>query len=138
MACKKYKLYEACIRLQNLSDACEHSLCNECQQHDLTHRQLYYLRIIDTCQEMTFSRLATLTNNSKPTITELVNRLIAQDCVYKQKSSKDKRVCYIYLTEKGKKLARLEGIKQMRIVEHINECLSEDEISCLIELLNKL
>ncbi len=138
MECKRYRLYEAYLNLLELNDACSASVCSECQNNDLTRRQIYYLRVIDSQEDMTASRLADITSNSKPTITELVNRLIAGDCVYKEKSSKDRRVCYIHLTPKGKKIARSEELTQLRLVEHIEKSLTEDEVNTLIELLNKL
>ncbi|WP_243684757.1 MarR family transcriptional regulator [Methanosarcina barkeri] len=45
---------------------------------------------------MTFSRLARITRNSKPTITEMVNKFVKMDCVYKEKSSKDGRIFFTF------------------------------------------
>ena len=138
MTCKRHELYQAYMKLLELGSQCSETISHECQAKAMTRKQVYYLRIIDENNNMTFSKLADFTSNSKPTITEVINKFISWDCVYKEKSDKDKRVCYIHLTPKGKRIARAEELTQVRLIERIEACLDESEINTLITLLNKL
>ena len=138
MTCKKHELYQAYLRLLEIGGSCGASIAHECQAETMTPKQIYYLKIIDHNDDMTFSKLAHYTSNSKPTVTEMINRFIANGCVYKEKSANDKRVCYIHLTPKGKRIARAEEMTQIKLIERIESCLSEEEVSLLISLLNKL
>lgn len=138
MVCKKHELYQAYMKLLEIGSQCSNTISCECQMNELTRKQVYYLRIIDENNEMTFSKLADFTSNSKPTITEMINKFISWDCVYKEKSEMDKRVCYIRLTPKGKRIARAQELTQFKLIERIEDSLSEDEINMLIIILNKL
>ena len=45
---------------------------------DITVKQIGYLRAIDGHEEVTFSKLAKITRNSKTTITEKINKFVPQ------------------------------------------------------------
>lgn len=138
MACKKKELFEAYKRIVDLNSACGDNIRHQCQSAGLTVRQIYYLRIIDSNRAMTFSQLADCTSNSKPTISEMINKFISQDCVYRERSTEDKRVFYIRLTEKGQRIARADELSWLMLAEKIERSLTEDEINLLIELFNKI
>lgn len=138
MACKKIELYKAYHKLLQIeADLLENEDC-ECQTQDMTLKQVYYLRIIDQKDKVTFSQLAQETCNSKPTITELISKFISMDCVYRERSSEDRRVYYIYLTPKGKLIARAQERTQIRFIDHIRNSLTDNELSQFITLLNKI
>lgn len=137
MACKRKGLFEAYINFVKIGYECSEDTKKGCCC-DLTHKQISYLQVIDEHGDITFSDLAKCEDISKPTVTEMVNRLIDRGCVYKERSSKDRRVSYIRLTDKGRQIAHAEETAQMRLVERIEQCLTDDEITELIILLNKL
>ena len=68
----------------------------------------------------------------------MVNKFVKMDCVYKEKSSKDGRIFYIRLTEKGQKIARAEENALLRVIEKMADSLDEKEIDTLINLLEKV
>ncbi|MEG0075179.1 MAG: MarR family winged helix-turn-helix transcriptional regulator [Eubacterium sp.] len=138
MECKKHELFQAYMKLLEIGYDCSKAINHECQIKNLTNKQIHYLKIIDENNDMTFSKLADFTSISKPTVTEMINKFILCDCVYKEKSDQDKRVCYIHLTTKGRRIARAEELTQLRLIERIESCLDENEINLLIDLLNKL
>ena len=76
----------------------------------LTLKQIEYLKKFDEHEYVTISQLAEDLNLSKPSITEMVKKFIQLDCVKKEQCSHDARVYYLFLTEKGKRIARLEQI----------------------------
>jgi len=138
MSCPKNRLYEAYYSLYKLRGDCSCQLIDACDGMDITLKQIEYLKLIDQTENMTFSQLAKLTNNSKPTVTEMVNKCIKSGCLYKEKSNEDGRVSYLHLTEKGKKLARSEQITLLKTVDKIMNALSEDELDSLTSLLEKV
>ncbi|WP_296561111.1 MarR family winged helix-turn-helix transcriptional regulator [uncultured Acetobacterium sp.] len=138
MTCKKNELYEAYHKLLKL-DATLHENENcQCQAEDVTSKQKYYLKVIDKNYRVTFSQLAQETQNSKPTITELISKFISMGCVYRERSPEDGRVYFIYLTPKGKSIARSEERTQIQFIERIKNSLTDDELDQLITLLNKI
>ncbi|MDN5307203.1 MAG: hypothetical protein PWP16_566 [Eubacteriaceae bacterium] len=138
MICKKNDLYEVYQRLHELEAEFLHTEKSCCQAQELTMNQIKYLKIIDARFRVTFSELAEETKNSKPTITETINRFITQGCVYRERSAEDRRVYYIYLTPKGKSIARAQEKTKLRLIERIQENLTDDEMKQFITLLNKV
>jgi DNA-binding MarR family transcriptional regulator len=131
-------LSNAFDKLLKIKGECNCEINNNCRYSNLTVKQIYYLKIIGENEEMTFSKLAKVTHNSKPTITEMINKFIDYGCVYKKKSDEDKRVYYIYLTEEGAKIANTEERTRIKVVQRINRSLDEHEIMLLTEILNKI
>ncbi|MBC3795538.1 MarR family transcriptional regulator [Acetobacterium tundrae] len=134
MTCKKNELYQAYQKLLQM----EADFLEEGQARDITIKQVYYLRIIDQNYRVTFSQLAQETRNSKPTITELISKFISMGCVYRERSPEDGRVYFIYLTPKGKSIARAEEKTQVLLVERITNSLTDEELDQFITLLNKI
>jgi hypothetical protein len=50
----------------------------------------------------------------------------------------DKRVSFIYLTEKGKGIARIEESTIYKVVDRIIGSLHDDEVNTLINLFSKV
>ena len=113
-------------------------IISECGLSDMTVRQVAYLRAIDEQGEMTFSRLAEITANSKPTITGMIDRFVQMECVYREPCPGDKRCMYIHLTEKGKTVAQAEQAALRRTIEQIADSLDENELDLLIGILRKI
>ena len=138
MRSKINNLLEAYRNLLKVKGDCSCEISRECAPQGLTIKQVEYLKIIDNHSEITFSMLADLTRNSKPTITEMINKFISSNCVYKEPCQNDRRVSYIQLTEEGRKIARREEAIIERLVQRINNSLDDKEIDTLIKLLRKI
>jgi DNA-binding MarR family transcriptional regulator len=139
MTCNKQRLMEATVQIAELGDACsEHAKACCCEDGALTARQMACLRVLDTDKNITFSDLAVRFGLSKPTVTELIGKLMDSGCVVKEKSREDRRVYYIRLTDKGKAIARMKLRAQMQLVEQIESQLNEIEIETLITLIHKI
>ena len=129
------EVFENLIRIKN---ECSCTIFSECGLSDMTVKQIAYLKAIDEQGEVTFSRLAEITRNSKPTITEMINKFVRMDCVYRERSPDDGRILYIRLTEKGRKLAQAERIALHRLIEQVMVTLDDHEMELLIEILQKV
>lgn len=138
MVARDEHLQEVLEHLLMLKNECSCSIFSECGLADMTVKQIAYLRIIDEHGDVTFSRLAEITKNSKPTITELVNRFVRMECVYREPSRDDGRILYIRLTEKGQKVARAEQAALHRVIERMIDSLDEHELDLLIGVLQKV
>jgi DNA-binding MarR family transcriptional regulator len=131
-------LCEAFENLIRLKSECSCNIFSECGLSDMTVKQIAYLKIIDQHGEITFSRLAEITRNSKPTITELINRFVRMECVFRERCPDDGRILYIRLTEKGQKIAQAEQAAMQRVIERMVNSLDERELDLLVEILHKV
>lgn len=131
-------LLKAFHNLMALKGQCSDKVCDLHGVAEMTVTQINYLKIIDSTDNMTFSLLAEKTKITKPSVSDLINKLVALGCVYKEPCTADKRVTYIRLSEKGTNIARYEQTAVKNLMKKIMQSLSENEIEELIKLLNKV
>jgi DNA-binding MarR family transcriptional regulator len=125
-------------RLLRMKNECSCTIFSECGLADMTVKQIAYLKVINEQGDVTFSRLAEITRNSKPTITEMINRFVRMECVYREPCPEDGRILYIRLTDKGKKIAQAEHDALRRVIERMVNSLDEHEQELLLEILKKV
>lgn len=130
-----FLVFENLIKIKS---ECSCQIFSECGLSDITLKQVEYLKAIDGYEEVTFSRLAKITRNSKPTITEMINKFVKMECVYRERSQDDGRIFYIRLTEKGRMIARAEESALLQVIEKMVNSLDENELDMLINILGKL
>lgn len=135
---KKEHLFIVFENLFKIKSECSCEIFSECGLSDITMKQIGYLKTIDENGDVTFSKLAKITNNSKPTITEMINKFARMQCVYREKSPDDGRIYYIRLTEKGRRIAHAEEKALLRVIEKMADSLDEKEMESLIKLLEKV
>lgn len=110
----------------------------ELDMSQLTIKQIEHLNIINSCDNLTFGKLAEITALSKPTVTEMINKFIKLGCVYKERSPVDARTYYIKLTERGYKIANAHETSVDILAEQIRANLTEKEIDTLVDLIAKI
>jgi DNA-binding MarR family transcriptional regulator len=130
-----FEVFENLIRIRN---ECSCTILSECGLSDMTIKQIAYLKVIDEHGDVTFSRLAEITRNSKPTITEMINKFVRMECVYRERCPHDGRILYIRLTDKGQKIAKAEHHAMRRVIERMINSLDEHERDLLVEILQKV
>ena len=131
-------LFEVIEKILRLKNECSCTIFSECGLSDLTVRQITYLKVIAEQDEVTFSRLAEITHNSKPTISEMINKFVRMECVYREPCPNDGRILYIRLTDKGQKIAKADHHALRRVIERMMNSLDEDETDLLIGILQKV
>jgi DNA-binding MarR family transcriptional regulator len=124
--------------LFKIKSECSSEILCGCGLPDITLKQIGYLKIIDMHGEITFSKLAEVTRNSKPTISEMINNFIRMECVYKKRSPSDGRVFHICLTEKGQTICRCEQKALFQLTEKVTYSLTDDELKTLVSILEKV
>lgn len=128
-------LYEKLVSLNMTSRKEQES---KCKMKNLTEGQFKYLQLIDKHEPLTSGEFAKLTCVSKPTVTQLINRFTECGYVRKESCPTDKRVCYLHITEEGRKIARIEERAHVEVVHYIQTSLDEEELLQLISLLDKI
>lgn len=130
-----FLIFDSLIRIKS---ECSCGIFSECSLSDITLKQIHYLKTIDQNGEVTFSRLAEITQNSKPTITGMIDKLVRMDCVYREQCPDDGRIYYIRLTGRGEMIARAEQKALQQVIERLINSLDGDEIDTLIKILRKV
>ncbi|UED77698.1 MarR family winged helix-turn-helix transcriptional regulator [Brevibacillus sp. DP1.3A] len=87
---------------------------------------------------VTMKELAEYIHRTKPTVTVLVNKLVACGYVIREKDVNDNRITYIKLTQRGMELQPIFKAVSNRIREMMYGGLSEAEGELLENLLEKV
>jgi DNA-binding MarR family transcriptional regulator len=100
---------------------------------NITITQLKSLIYIYDKGRASFKELAGALNVSPPVVTGIVDRLTSQDIISRITGSRDRRIQWLTITEKGKQL--LNDIRQDNTSEMIRmlEVLSEEDIEALVK-----
>ena len=108
------------------------------KENNITNTEDHYLNIIFILKKITLTKFAEMAKITKPAATQIINKYIDKGYVTKKISEKDKRVCYIELTEQLKKYFT-ESYKKLNKI--YNDCLTfltEEEMNQLNTLLLKI
>lgn len=96
------------------------------------------LRILNRTNKEMVSRVANELNVSNSHITAVTENLINKGFVTRSRSTSDRRVVYLEITEQGKDLvAKMEGAKKQYLQERFST-LSEEEMNIMISISKKL
>lgn len=96
------------------------------------------LRILNRTNKEMVSRVANELNVSNSHITAVTEKLINKGFVTRSRSTSDRRVVYLEITEQGKELvAKMEGEKKKYLQERFS-ALSEDEMDIMISISKNL
>ena len=138
MSDKRQELLKAYRNLMTIKCECKSKVFGMYNIAEMTVKQINYLKIIDNYDNMTFSQLAEITKITKPSVTDLINKLQGVGCIYKEKCSEDARVSYIRLTEKGINIARHEKTAVENLIDRMMKSLNNEEVNKLIKIFNKV
>ncbi len=136
MSDKREELLKAYQNLMTIKGECRSKVCGMYGIAEMTVKQINYLKIIDNYDNMTFSQLAEITKITKPSVTDLINKLQGLGCIYKEKCAEDGRVSYIRLTEKGINIARHENTAIENLIDRMMKSLNNEEVNELIKIFN--
>ncbi|MFH0974386.1 MAG: MarR family winged helix-turn-helix transcriptional regulator [Spirochaetota bacterium] len=87
---------------------------------------------------LTMTDLSGKINKTQPTITVLINKLVALGYVKKEKSQNDGRIFYISLTKKGESFRKIFYEISQELNKKIHSVLTETESDTIDELLGKI
>ena len=100
--------------------------------------ELFTMLFIDKRKEITMSELAQFIHSPMSTTTGIVDRLVKQNAIRRDRSETDRRIVVLHLTNKGSEIIR--DLKDL-ITQYLNvimEGLSDTEQQYLIKIILKV
>ena len=105
---------------------------------DISYNDFHIIEAIGTKEPKSMSTVAKLMNVTTGTLTKAKDGLTEKEYVIRERSKQDKRVVWVYLTEKGKAAYKHHEEFHWRMISHIKEGLNDKELPVLIYSLAKL
>lgn len=106
---------------------------------NLTLNNIHVLEAVDSFKNYcSMSELANKLNITSSTLSTNIKKLIKEKYLIKLQSNQDKRVYYIKLTAKGKKIVKIHDEYHKQMVDIIIANLGNKETANLIDLLSKI
>jgi DNA-binding MarR family transcriptional regulator len=106
--------------------------------YDVTPIQILCMQTIQETGPMTLASLAKMTYVSASTLVGVIDRLEDRELLKRERSQKDRRYTFIYLTEKGQEqLKVLPPALHAKLTEGI-EKLDQDELREIVTALDKI
>jgi DNA-binding MarR family transcriptional regulator len=105
---------------------------------DLTGPQLTVLKMLEGLGDLSLSDLSDRIRAQNSTVTGIIDRMEREGLVVRTRSTEDRRVVRIKLTEKGARIARDIAVEPMEIFRTALENLSPGEMRDLLKILTKI
>jgi DNA-binding MarR family transcriptional regulator len=100
--------------------------------------EIFSLLLIDKKKEIIMTELAEYINSPMSTVTGIVNRLVKDGYIIRERSEQDRRIVVLKLAEKG--IEEIRGLKKL-IAEYMNkvaEKLTQEEIQSIAHIADKV
>jgi len=107
-------------------------------QFGLTGPQLTVIKLLETFENLSLSSLSERIRAQNSTVTGIIDRMERESLVRRERSTADRRVVHISLSEKGQKLAKQIQVEPMEIFRGALQSLSHAELRDLLRIMNKL
>jgi DNA-binding MarR family transcriptional regulator len=108
------------------------------RQVDLTGPQLTVLKMLEGLGDLSLSELSERIRAQNSTVTGIIDRMERESLVVRTRSTEDRRVVKIKLTDKGSKIARAIAVEPMEIFRGALDGLSAGEARELLKILTKI
>lgn len=104
----------------------------------LTGPQLTVLKLLETFRDLSLSSLSERIRAQNSTVTGIIDRMEREDLVARVRSTTDRRVVHIRLSDKGFRVARQIEVEPMEIFRGALLELTARDLSDLLRILGKL
>jgi MarR family transcriptional regulator, organic hydroperoxide resistance regulator len=105
---------------------------------NVTGPQLTVVKLLETIGDLSLSELSDKIRAQNSTVTGIIDRMEREGLVLRVRSTEDRRVVRIHLTEKGQDLAREIPVEPMEILRSALSGLSAAETAELLRLMTKV
>jgi DNA-binding MarR family transcriptional regulator len=105
---------------------------------ELTGPQLTVLKMLEGLGDLSLSDLSERIRAQNSTVTGIIDRMEREGLVLRSRSTEDRRVVRIKLTDKGARIARDIAVEPMEIFRSALESLTPAEMSDLLRILTKI
>lgn len=134
--------YRQCESIGYLLKRCYNVLSSDIDQqlapYDLTHPQFMILMTLNQHNCSTAAELARESMNDTGATTRMLDRLEAKDIIRRERSTEDRRVINIVLTDLGKLVVEKMPVVAINVLNEHLQHFEPDEITTLTRLLGKL
>jgi MarR family transcriptional regulator, organic hydroperoxide resistance regulator len=107
-------------------------------QFGLTGPQLTVIKLLETFSDLSLSSLSERIRAQNSTVTGIIDRMEREGLVRRERSTVDRRVVHIRLSDKGLKLARQIQVEPMEIFRDALASLTQADLRDLLRIMNKL
>lgn len=107
-------------------------------QFGLTGPQLTVVKLLETFENLSLSSLSERIRAQNSTVTGIIDRMEREGLVRRDRSTTDRRVVHIRLSEKGQKLAGQIQVEPMELFRGALQSLSQADLRDLLRIMNKL
>lgn len=104
----------------------------------LTGPQLTVVKLLEALGDLSLSELSERIRAQNSTVTGIIDRMEREELVARERSTEDRRVVKIRLTEKGRELARDIPVEPMEVFRNALLSLSKEEMRDLLKILLKV
>ncbi|HVJ94252.1 MAG TPA: MarR family transcriptional regulator [Labilithrix sp.] len=105
---------------------------------DLTGPQLSVMKMLEQIGDLSLSELSERIRAQNSTVTGIIDRMERENLVVRERSTEDRRVVFIKLTPKGRRLAEEIPVEPMEIFRGALESLTATEVRELVRILGKV
>lgn len=105
---------------------------------DITYNDFHVIEAIGTAEPKSMSTVAKLMDVTTGTLTKAMDGLTDKGYVIRERSKQDKRVVWVYLTDKGRAAYKHHEEFHWKMISHVKGNLNEQELPVLIYSLAKL
>jgi DNA-binding MarR family transcriptional regulator len=105
---------------------------------ELTGPQLTVIKMLQAFGDLSLSELSERIRAQNSTVTGIIDRMEREGLVARSRSTEDRRVVHIKLTDKGARIAREIAVEPMEILRAALEGLSPAESRDLLRILTKI
>ncbi len=104
----------------------------------LTGPQLTVIKLLESFHDLSLSSLSERIRAQNSTVTGIIDRMEREGLVRRERSTSDRRVVHIRLSEKGHKLAREIQVEPMEIFRDALASLCPADLRDLLRIMNQL
>jgi DNA-binding MarR family transcriptional regulator len=105
---------------------------------ELTGPQLTVLKMLEGLGDLSLSELSERIRAQNSTVTGIIDRMEQAGLVARVRSTEDRRVIKIKLTDRGARIARSIAVEPMEVFRGALESLSPGEVRDLLRILTKV
>ncbi len=104
----------------------------------LTGPQLTVIKLLETFENLSLSSLSERIRAQNSTVTGIIDRMEREGLVRRERSTTDRRVVHIRLSDKGQKLAKQIQVEPMEIFREALASLNQADLRDLLRIMNQL
>ena len=125
-------------KISNMIEKLQNKYFSDSKLSNLSVKQMLYISLISKMNKPTVTQLASKIQDTKPTVTNTINRLIDLGYIIKRQDLNDRRFFHLFLSEKGANIIKSKNEANKIFSEKIFSYLNKNELSQIIRIMDKI